>query len=398
MKNNSISNICKVFALLVVVAFGFTACSEDNDDNPTIDLSHASEGFVLNTPAYAANGTYDLANATSVNLTATQPNYGEYNGELIPYAVRYYVQVSLENDFTDSDKYVELATSYTTAAMSVDATEVSNAVVTLWQNANPDEEYVVEERALYIRLRAVLDNSDNMGETYSNVICLPSVLATYQAPAAELPTEFYVCGASIQDAWSSWKPLGQVYGIDGEFYTIIYADADSGFKFGTYPQQWLGYSNLADFNDEAGAGISEDGDGNIVIANAGWYTLHFVVSIVGTSNLAYTLNIYNAEACVTGNAFDGGSWSGVAMTAPADKSGVWESVASDGSGELRAYITVGSYDWWRTEFTLHDGELYFRDVDIPNDWNESMGGDYSVTLSAGQKLYVDFDANTGYVE
>ncbi len=390
---NKLYSISWLLALLAMVSLGFTACSEDDDDNPTLDLSHVSEGFVLNTPANASYNTYDLANASTLELTCSQPNYGTWDGEIIPYAVRYYVQISLDSDFSD---YVELATSYTTTDMLVDASELNAAVVELWQNANPNEDYVSEVRTTYIRLRAMIDNSD-LGETYSNIISI-SAIATYQAPAAELPTEMYVCGASIQTAWTDWKACAPVYGFDGEFYTIIYSDANSGFKWGTYEQQWNGYSAFNTINDNAGAGVSEDGDGNIVIEKAGWYTLYIVVEVVGTSNLSYTLNINEAEAGVIGNAWDGASWSeGTLLTPPSDKTGLWESPAADGTGELRAYVKVGTYDWWRTEYTLYNGDLYWRTTNIVDSWSE-VGDDYKVTVTAGQKLYVDFDANTGEVK
>ncbi len=390
-----------IIALLAAVCFGFTACDEDNDDNPTLDLSHVSEGFVLNTPANAANNTYDLVNSTSVELTCSQPNYGTWNGEIIPYAVRYYVQTSLESSGFDSGSYTELATSYTTADMFVDASEVNSAVVEMWQAAYPDQEYVSEVRPLYVRLRAVLDNTDGMGETYSNSITLPNVLATYKAADATYPDAIYVCGSNILAGdWGAWKYCAPVYGISGEYYTMIYSEAGESFKWGTYENQWLGYSDIT-VVDNAGSGAyeSDDGNSNIVIANAGWYTLHFIVTLSGSLS-SYELDIETAQAGVIGNAWDGASWTegNAMMTAPADDSGMWESPAADGSGELRAYIKVGSYDWWRTEFTLYNGELYWRTVDIADNWESNVGAEYSVTVSAGQKLYVDFNYNTGKVE
>ena len=68
MKKN-LFNIGCILALLATVALGTTSCSKDDDSNPTLDLSHAGEGFVLNVPANAANNTYDLAAAENVELT-----------------------------------------------------------------------------------------------------------------------------------------------------------------------------------------------------------------------------------------------------------------------------------------------------------------------------------------
>lgn len=385
-----ICNISWLFALLAMVTLGFTACETDNDSNPTLDLSHVGEGFTLNTPANAQNNTYDLANAKSVELTCSQPNYGG-----MPLMVRYYVQVSLTEDFASSK---ELATSYPTARMAVDAREMNNAMVELFQEANPDTDYPATPRPLYIKLRAVIDGTDNMGETYSNVITLPSVLASYQAPEATFETQLYVVGQAIGEAWSTWKPVPQIYDMPGCYYTVVYVPEGTGFKWGAYEQDWRGYDRIRNWDDVAGADVSASSDGNIVFANGGWYTLFFEAEIVGSS-VQYDLHILPAEVYVIGNSM-GGNWNvadpTLALQAPADQTGDWVSPAFTGSGELRAYVNVPGYDWWRTEFTLHNGEVYWRDVNIIDSWSE-LGSDYAVQVSPGQCLYVNFDSNTGEV-
>lgn len=385
-----ICNISWLFALLAVVTLGFTACDTDTDSNPTLDLSHVGEGFTLNTPANAQNNTYDLANAKSVELTCSQPNYGG-----MPLMVRYYVQVSLTEDFASSK---ELATSYPTARMAVDAREINDAMVELFQEANPDTDYPATPRPLYIKLRAVIDGTDNMGETYSNVITLPSVLASYQAPEATFETQLYVVGQAIGEAWSTWKPVPQIYDMPGCYYTVVYVPEGTGFKWGAYEQDWRGYDRIRNWDDVAGADVSASSDGNIVFANGGWYTLFFEAEIVGSS-VQYDLHILPAEVYVIGNSM-GGNWNvadpTLALQAPADQTGDWVSPAFTGSGELRAYVNVPGYDWWRTEFTLHNGEVYWRDVNIIDSWSE-LGSDYAVQVSPGQCLYVNFDSNTGEV-
>ena len=385
-----ICNISWLFALLAMVTLGFTACETDNDSNPTLDLSHVGEGFTLNTPANAQNNTYDLANAKSVELTCSQPNYGG-----MPLMVRYYVQVSLTEDFASSK---ELATSYPTARMAVDAREINDAMVELFQEANPDTDYPATPRPLYIKLRAVIDGTDNMGETYSNVITLPSVLASYQAPEATFETQLYVVGQAIGEAWSTWKPVPQIYDMPGCYYTVVYVPEGTGFKWGAYEQDWRGYDRIRNWDDVAGADVSASSDGNIVFANGGWYTLFFEAEIVGSS-VQYDLHILPAEVYVIGNSM-GGNWNvadpTLALQAPADQTGDWVSPAFTGSGELRAYVNVPGYDWWRTEFTLHNGEVYWRDVNIIDSWSE-LGSDYAVQVSPGQCLYVNFDSNTGEV-
>ena len=143
---------------LMVLPLIFASCDTDDGSNPTLDLSHVSEGFVLNTPAYAENNTYDLINSEGVWLTCTQPNYG--GG--VPYVVNYYVQVSLDPTFAQGNAdaaYTELPSSYNLAKMQVNARELNDAVVELYQKAHPDAVTVPEKVTTYIKLRACIDGA-----------------------------------------------------------------------------------------------------------------------------------------------------------------------------------------------------------------------------------------------
>lgn len=393
-------NIFKLMMLpLLAAPLLLGACSEDTDSNPTLDLSHVSDGFVLNTPANAENNTYDLANADGLELTCTQPNYGQG----VPYVVNYYVQVAIDKNFlTDTTTtHTELASTYTTAKMDVNASELNSALVELWQSAHPDES-VPESMPVYVRLRACIDGTADpyLGQTYSNIITLPSVKAKYVAPDATYPDNLFVIGSSIQTAWTSWKVVPPVFGISGNYYTMIYVPAGGSFKWGTFNNDWRGYNRLTAINDYAKAGISEstDGNSNIVVENGGWYVLHFVGDITPDGkNINYTLNIYPGAAYVIGTVA-GGDWTtGWELSAPETADGEWVSPAFTAAGELRAYIKIPGIDWYRTEFSIYQGACYFRNVDIPNNWNETMGSEYSVNCAVGQKLYVNFDANTAEV-
>ena len=74
---------------MLVLGLGlFTACSDDNDSNPTVKEPTT---FVLNTPALA-NAEIDLANSDVLELTCSQPNYG------FPARTLYHVQVAVEEN------------------------------------------------------------------------------------------------------------------------------------------------------------------------------------------------------------------------------------------------------------------------------------------------------------
>ena len=394
----------------LVLPLIFTSCDEDNDDNPTVDFSHVGENFVLNTPANAANNTFDLASASSLELTCQQPNYGVG----VPYFVRYYVQASIDpaflNDTTVAHK--ELNTAYTSAKMDVNATELNTAVVQLFQKANPDVANV-PVMPVYLRLRAVIAGSDANVEaksnTYSNIITLPSVKATYVAPDVTYPAQLYVSGPSIQNG-STWKTVAPVYGVEGNYFTMVYVPDGGKFTFGTTNGDVRGFNRLRSVtvNPDANTTVTDAGDEShsLTFSKGGWYTLLFTSEIsADKKSIYFDLTVFPAHAYTIGNAT--GDWTdanpALEMTAPATADGQWVSQEFTAAGELRAYIKVPGFDWWRTEFTIYKGALFWRDRDLPDGWHYNADGkgidpSYGVQCAVGQKLYVNFDTNTGEVK
>lgn len=374
--------IYKSLLLAMVACLPFlTSCKDDHGSNPTLWIPAS---FELNMPAFAVNNVYDLPAAETLNLTTSQPDYGD-----IPLAVTYAPQISL-----DGSAWEELATTFTSTDIQLSTALLNSKILELYRAAHEDAdpEGVLP---LNIRLRAYLADSDikNFGQVYSNAITV-NVLS-YDVPSdVTLPEQIVVCGNSIAEAWKTWKPCAPVYGREGKFYTMIYNNAD-GFKWGFKENDWFGYDLINEIDNQVdGLKITAADDGNIVFNKAGWYVLEFICKIVGPE-VQTKLVVAPGAAGVTG---DPVSWSGVAMTAPASKDGNWTFSDFTGTGELRAYITVPGEDWWRTEFTLYQGELYWRTVDIPKNWKENVGPEYSVEASSGKTLKINFDRNTGSLE
>ena len=393
----------KIFKFMLLPALVlpllFTSCDEDRDSNPTLDLSHLAEGFVLNTPALAENNTYDPYYAKNLVLTCSQPNYGG-----VPYPVKYYAQVSINPAFV-SDPTVahkELATyAENPSSLDFDAYEVNKAIVSLFRAANPDAN-LPDEMPVYIRLRAVIGGALNktLGETYSNVITLPSVKATI--PDAKFTENLFLIGSSIQTPWESWKPIPQVFDKKGEYYGIIYVPAGGEFNWGTEINDKLGINQIKEINDVAGAGITAGDDQNLKVANAGWYTLHFMGEISkDKKNINWTLTVYKTQVCLIGTCIGQTAWGfadDTALTAPDDPSGDWVSPAFTAGSELRVAVKVGDNDWWRTEFTIHKGDVFWRNQSVNDSWKKDVGSDYSVSTTPGKKLYVNFDTNKAEVK
>ena len=119
-------------------------------------------------------------------------------------------------------------------------------------------------------------------------------------------------------------------------------------------------------------------------------------------NIEWTLSVYPTKVYILGGSVEmSGTWAfddAYALTAPADKNGKWVSPAFTASAELRAAVKVGDLEWYRTEFTVYKGNLFWRRYDIVNNWAETEGAEYSVTTQVGQKLYIDFDNYTAEVK
>ncbi len=383
----------KIFKILLVAIFAlplFTACETDDNSNPVLK---EPDTFLLNTPAYAANNVYDLKNAKTVELSCSQPDYG------FPASTTYTVQVSLASDFKDATgdskaDYAELESTFTTAKMNMDASELNSALLDLWTAANGETAAVPTEPInVYIRLKAVITDSGK-GTCVSNSIELPKVLMSKEASSLALPATMYVIG-SMLDSWSVWKPMVMVSGLEGQFWALIYFDANSEFKFGTKENEYIGVTdNRLSITDKADAGI--EGDDNIKVKNAGWYVV-YIKTTVKNNAYVFAMTFYPGDVYLFG-ATTGDSWAYVdewKFTAPDTKDGNFVSPAMTASGEARICVKT-DVDWWRTEFTLYKGAIFYRENEpINNNWNADKGSDYSIQGAAGNVIQLNFTAGTG---
>lgn len=372
----------KLFYIAAAALLSFAAVSCE-DDRQIITMQDPTQ-FKLNTPAFA-NLEYDLDNSSVLVLTCSQPDFGFTAPTL------YTVQVSLDETFPEG-QYETISTTFTSARMEIPADELAAYLTSL--SGKGEEDFPLSQK-VFFRAIAKVKNTDT--QIVSNVITLNSVRTSFALPPVEFKECLYVVGQNIGTAWTTWKPVAAVYGIPGEYYTMVYIGEGSGMKWGEAENDWRGYDNLKEVKDNATAGITKDKDGNLSFATAGWYVLHFEGTVVGQT-LEYVLKVEPAHAYIIGSCANG-DWNNADVNWELTLDGdLFVSPAFVGGGELRAYIAVPGLDWWRTEFTLYKGKLFFRDVDIPANWAENKGADYSVQGAAGQKLYVDFNNNTGEVK
>ncbi len=373
--------------LLAVVAVGFVSCEEDRDSNP-IWNEDAAKTFVLNMPAVAVNNVLDLEGSDNVVFTTSQPDYG------FPVSTVYTTWVSL-----DGAEYVALPTTSTSAVISIPAKEINEALLGLLGDGDVSEPMPVK-----VKLTAALFADPEMGKAESNVIELPKVKVYVPKVEVTLPTKMHIVGGfAASEGWSKFVALAPAYSQEGMFYGVVYLAEGDEFKINP-DAGWKG-------NDMGTGQITLDGDiaatcengdkgSNLKMGSAsGWYNV-IVKAKIANGAVQYTMSMIEAKVYIIGAAF-GGVWEksdDALFTAPATADGEWVSPAFTGSGELRMFIDCG-LDWWKTEFTLDgDNNIFYRTMDIPNNWAENVGAAYSKQVNADGHVYLNFTAGTGRIE
>ena len=382
-------NIIKSALLVVMSLTLMTACSDDNDSNPSIQTPTE---FKLNTPALV-NTPIDLANSSKIMLTCSQPNYG-YTA-----SVQYTVQVATDENMTDA---VELSETSTSAKVAIDANLLASTLTNIYvQKGKTEADFPMDVKA-YFRLKAnIVTSNGNVvegTEILSNVVSLNNIHLLFSLPAVNLPKNVYVTGSFCDWDWAKSFDMVQVYGTEDTFWRLVYID-DSGIKLNT-ATEWNG--------SEVGyAGITVSGDckddiidngGNIASKNPGWYLVIVTTSVVNRE-IHYdvqfnkpTIWLIGPAAGSTDYAEEAEGWS---FTVPTTKDGDFVSPAfagsvpgGDGDG-VRMYVKVPGHDWWHSEFVVLSDKIEYR----------ATGGDQARAAgSAGQKVYLNFAKGTGEIK
>ena len=382
-------NIIKSALLVVMSLTLMTACSDDNDSNPSIQTPTE---FKLNTPALE-NTPIDLANSSKIILTCSQPNYG-YTA-----SVQYTVQVATDENMTDA---VELSETSNSAKVEIDANLLASTLTNIYvQKGKTEADFPMDVKA-YFRLKAnIVTSNGNVvegTEILSNVVSLNKIHLLFSLPPVNLPSHIYVVGNFCDWKWDNCFDMVQVYGTDNTFWRLVYID-DSGIKLNS-ADKWNG--------SEAGyAGITVSGDckddiidngGNIASKNPGWYLVIVTTSVVNRE-IHYdvqfnkpTIWLIGPAAGSTDYAEEAEGWS---FTVPTTKDGDFVSPAfagsvpgGDGDG-VRMYVKVPGHDWWHSEFVVLSDKIEYR----------ATGGDQARAAgSAGQKVYLNFAKGTGEIK
>lgn len=382
-------NIIKSALLVFMSLTLMTACSDDNDSNPTIQ---SPTEFKLNTPALE-NTPIDLANSSKIMLTCSQPNYG-YTA-----SVQYTVQVATKEDMSDA---VELSETSTSAKVAINAASLSSALTNIYvEKGKTEADFPMDVKA-YFRLKAnIVTSNGNVvegTEILSNVVSLNKIHLLFSLPPVNLPSNVFVVGNFCDWDWAKSFDMVQVYGTDNTFWRLVYID-DSGIKLNTVAE-WnkseVGYAGITVSGDCKDDII--DKDGNIASSKPGWYLVIVTTSVVNRE-IHYDVQFNKPTIWLIGPAAGSDDFAeeaeGWSFTVPTTKDGEFVSPAFVGSVPagtdkgVRMYVKIPGHDWWHSEFVTLDGKIKYR----------ATGGDQDrATGSVGQQVHLNFAKGTGEIK
>ena len=382
-------NIIKSALLVVMSLTLMTACSDDNDSNPSIQTPTE---FKLNTPALQ-DTPIDLANSSKIMLTCSQPNYG-YTA-----SVQYTVQVATDENMTDA---VELSETSTSAKVAINAPSLASALTNIYvEKGKTEADFPMDVKA-YFRLKANIVTSNGTvvegTEILSNVVSLNEIHLLYSLPPVNLPSNVYVVGNFCDWDWAKSFDMVQVYGTDNTFWRLVYID-DSGIKLNTVAESnksEVGYAGITVSGDCKDDII--DKDGNIASSKPGWYLVIVTTSVVNRE-IHYDVQFNKPTIWLIGPAAGSDDFAeeaeGWSFTVPATKDGEFVSPAFVGSVPagtdkgVRMYVKIPGHEWWHSEFVPLDGKIKYR----------ATGGDQDRAIgSVGQQVHLNFSKGTGEIK
>ena len=302
--------------LLLLCSVGlFTACSDDNDSNPTLGQPTT---FVLNTPGYASMPV-NLETSTELPFTWSSPDYG------CPVEAEFQLEASINGSFTVSTAeaeeneslvhdYVALPATFTGGSGSMDAAKLAAAVNTMgnWGDDAP------ETVTLTVRASA---STKGAATIYSNTVNIIVVPANEIAPAFPM----YIYEIGNESGWGTAHALCSP-NQDGIYKGFYYLDGE--FKFKPNENDWNN-----DWENDGDGKIADNGGSNMPGVDAGFYLI-----TVDLNEMTYSTTPITNISIIGG--FN--DWAGdVEMTYNVE-GGYWECTTGEVSGE---YKFRANHDW-----------------------------------------------------
>lgn len=393
------TKILKSALLLICAVCFFTACSDDNDENPVVK---SPTTFHLNTPALAANGIYDLTHSKSIELTCSQPDYG------YPAVTRYTVEVATSADMSDARA---LSGSYTTAKIEVDAAELASTLTELYLAKGMSEHQFPLTAPVYIRVKAVQTTADNKEiegtAITSNTIELSKVYFAFSLPPVTVPEKLYLVGSFNKWSWDNALEMIPVNGSPNIFWHLVYLDGEgnsAGVKFNSdkvWNKNAAGFEKITINPASDNAADIINANGNIGSSKPGWYLMIVECTVVGR-DIKYNVTFNKPNVYLQGVCTAAGGWDLIPdnlFSVPATADGefvspaIGNAVSGGPSGSdpgVRICVKIPNADWWKSEFIVCDKKIAYR----------GNGGDQTprVAGAVGQKVYLNFTKETGEIK
>lgn len=393
------TKILKSALLLICAVCFFTACSDDNDENPVVK---SPTTFHLNTPALAANGVYDLTHSKSIELTCSQPDYG------YPAVTRYTVEVATSADMSDVRA---LSGSYTTAKIEVDAAELASTLTELYLAKGMSEHQFPLTAPVYIRVKAVQTTADNKEiegtAITSNTIELSKVYLTFSLPPVKTPEKLYLVGSFNKWSWDNALEMIPVNGSPNIFWHLVYLNGEgnsAGVKFNSdkaYNGNEAGFEKITINPASDNAADIINANHNIGSSKPGWYLMIVECTVVGR-DIKYNVTFNKPNVYLQGVCTAAGGWDlipdnlfSVPTTADGEfvSPAIGNAVSGGPSGSdpgVRICVKIPNADWWKAEFIVYDKKIAYR----------GNGGDQTprVAGAVGQKVYLNFTKETGEIK
>ena len=393
------TKILKSALLLICAVCFFTACSDDNDENPVVK---SPTTFHLNTPALAANGIYDLTHSKSIELTCSQPDYG------YPAVTRYTVEVATSADMSDARA---LSGSYTTAKIEVDAAELASTLTELYLAKGMSEHQFPLTAPVYIRVKAVQTTADNKEiegtAITSNTIELSKVYFAFSLPPVTVPEKLYLVGSFNKWSWDNALEMIPVNGSPNIFWHLVYLDGEgnsAGVKFNSdkaWNKNAAGFEKITINPASDNAADIINAKGNIGSSKPGWYLMIVECTVVGR-DIKYNVTFNKPNVYLQGVCTAAGGWDLIPdnlFSVPATADGefvspaIGNAVSGGPSGSdpgVRICVKIPNADWWKAEFIVYDKKIAYR----------GNGGDQTprVAGAVGQKVYLNFTKETGEIK
>ena len=393
------TKILKSALLLICAVCFFTACSDDNDENPVVK---SPTTFHLNTPALAANGIYDLTHSKSIELTCSQPDYG------YPAVTRYTVEVATSADMSDARA---LSGSYTTAKIEVDAAELASTLTELYLAEGMSEHQFPLTAPVYIRVKAVQTTADNKEiegtAITSNTIELSKVYFAFSLPPVTVPEKLNLVGSFNKWSWDNALEMIPVNGSPNIFWHLVYLDGEgnsAGVKFNSdkaWNDKEAGFEKITINPASDNAADIINAKGNIGSSKPGWYLMIVECTVVGR-DIKYNVTFNKPNVYLQGVCTAAGGWDLIPdnlFSVPATADGefvspaIGNAVSGGPSGSdpgVRICVKIPNADWWKSEFIVYDKKIAYR----------GNGGDQTprVAGAVGQKVYLNFTKETGEIK